>query len=185
MASLEWTCCVRANRDTLVGDYAGHSVNSTCRISYRPLIPVSTFLLVRSFSNFKRSPWRCGQLWPFASMGSLRPRLHRDCNAMGDTAKISPHVSSTCVQNTILSVLIVQIIPSRQIYGAIDNPLFVPSVSWLTTGSCLCNHVCAADNISHAENLQTNGWRCFCRLYKFRDRIKVTRVFSYRGEHQD
>jgi hypothetical protein len=34
--------------------------------------------------------------------------------------------------NAILSVLIIHSIPSRQIYVAIDNPLFVPSVSCLT-----------------------------------------------------
>jgi hypothetical protein len=35
-------------------------------------------------------------------------RLHPDCNAMADAAKISPHVPSTCAQNTILCVLIIQ-----------------------------------------------------------------------------
>jgi hypothetical protein len=39
-------------------------------------------------------------------MGSLGMRLHRDCNAMGDAAKISPGVHSTCAQNAILSLLI-------------------------------------------------------------------------------
>jgi hypothetical protein len=81
----------------------------------------------------------------------------RDCKAMGDAAKISPHVPSTCAQNAILSLLIIHIIPSHQIYVAIDNPTFVPSVSCLTTSSYLWNNVRAADNISHAENLQSNG----------------------------
>src|SRR5258705_5400808 len=117
-------------------------------------------------------------------MGSLGTRLHRDCNAMGDAAKISPRVPSTCAQNAILSVLIIHIIPSRQIYVAIDNPSFVPSVSCLTTSSYLWNDVHAADNISHAENLQSNGCRCVSHLYKFRDRIQVTRVFRYCGERQ-
>jgi len=124
-------------------------------------------------------------------MGSLATRLHRDCNAMSNAAKISPripstgaqnaivsfqsirdckatgdawnispHVPSTCAQNAILSLLIIHIIPRRQIYVAIDNPLFVPSVSCLTTSSYLWNDVCAADNISQAENLQSNGCRC-------------------------
>jgi len=35
------------------------------------------------------------QLCPYGGMGSLGTRLHRDCNAMRDTAKISPHVPST------------------------------------------------------------------------------------------
>jgi hypothetical protein len=108
----------------------------------------------------------------------------RDCKAMGDAAKISPRVPSTCAQNAILSVLIIHIIPSRQIYVAIDNPSFVPSVSCLTTSSYLWNDVRAADNISHAENLQSNGCRCFSHLYKFRDGIQVTRVFRYCGERQ-
>jgi len=39
--------------------------------------------------------WRCGQLWPYVGIGSLGTLLHRDCNAMRDAAKISPHVPST------------------------------------------------------------------------------------------
>ena len=108
----------------------------------------------------------------------------RDCKAMGDAAKISPRVPSTCAQNAILSLLIIHIIPSRQIYVAIDNPSFVPSVSCPTTSSYVWNEVRAADNISHAENLQSNGCRCFSHLYKFRDGIQVTRVFRYCGERQ-
>jgi len=121
-------------------------------------------------------------------MGSLGTRLHWDCNAMGDAAKISPRVPSTCAQNAILSLLIIQdckamgdggnisprvpstcaqnailslliihITPRRQIYVAIDNPSFVPSVSCLTTSSYLWNDERAADNISHAENLKTSA----------------------------
>jgi len=103
---------------------------------------------------------------------------------MGDTATISPRVPSTFAQNAILSLLIIHIIPSRQIYVAIDNPLFVPSVSCLITSSYFWNDVRAADNISHAENLQSTGCRCFSHLYKFRDGIQVTRVFRYCGERQ-
>jgi len=46
----------------------------------------------------------------------------RDCKAMGDAVNISPRVSSTFAQNALLSLLIILIIPSRQIYVAIDNP---------------------------------------------------------------
>ena len=90
-----------------------------------------------------------------------------DCMAMDDAAKISPRVPSTCAQNSILSLLIIHIIPSRQIYVAIDNPSFVPSVSCLTTSRYCWNDVRAADNISHAENLQSNGCQCFSYLYQF------------------
>jgi len=45
-----------------------------------------------------------------------------DCKLMGDAAKTSPRVPSTCAHNAILSFLIIYIIPSRQIYVAIDNP---------------------------------------------------------------
>jgi hypothetical protein len=95
----------------------------------------------------------------------------RYCKAMGDFAKISPRVPSTCAQNATLSLLIIHIIPSHQIYVAIENPSLVPSVSCHTTSSFLWNYVCAADNVSHAENLQSNGWRCIFHLYKFRVRI--------------
>jgi hypothetical protein len=138
-------------------------------------------------------------------MRSLGTRLHQDCNAMGDAAKMSPcvpstsqqneiyclliirdsnrmgdaakifvHIPSTCAQNSIYSLLIIHIIPSRESYVAINNPSFVPSVSCLSTSSYLWNDVRAADNISHAENLQSNDCRCFSHLYKFRDGIEVT-----------
>jgi len=138
-------------------------------------------------------------------MGSLGTRLNRDCNAMGDAAKISPHVPSTCAQNAILSLLIlpdckamgdaakfsprvpstcaqnailslliIHIIPSHQIYVAIDNPSLIPSVSCLSTSSYLWNYVRAADDVSHAENLQSNGCQCYSHLYTFQDGIQVT-----------
>jgi len=107
----------------------------------------------------------------------LSLQIIRDCKAMGDDAKISPCVPCTCAQNAILSLLIIHIIPSRQIYVAIDNPSFVPSVSGDTTSGYLRNDVRAADNLSHAENLQTNGCRCYSHLYKYVHRIQFTRVF--------
>jgi len=117
-------------------------------------------------------------------MGSLGMPLHRDCNAMGDTVKTSPRVPTTCAQNAILSLLNINVIPSRQIYVAIGNPLLVPSVSCLTSTSYLWNYVWAADNVSHADNLQSNCCRCISHLYKFRDGIQVTRVFRYGGDRQ-
>ena len=117
-------------------------------------------------------------------MGSLGTPLNWDCNAMGDAAEISPHLPSTCVQNAILSLLIIHIIPSRLIYVAIDNSSLVQSVSCLTTSSCIWNYVCAANDYSHAENLQSTGCRWYSQLYKFRDGIQVTRVFRYCGERQ-
>jgi len=107
-------------------------------------------------------------------MGSLATRLHRDCNVMGDTVEISPRIPSTCAQNAILPLLIIDIIPSRQIYVAIDNPSLIPSVSCLTTSTYLWNDLGAADNVSHTENLQSNGCQCFSHLYKFSDGIQVT-----------
>jgi len=91
----------------------------------------------------------------------------RDCKAMGDAAKIAPRVPFTCAQNAILSLLIIHIIPSRQIYVAIDNPSLVLSVSCLTTSSFLWNYVPAADDVSHTENLQSNGCWWSSHVYKF------------------
>jgi len=108
MAPSEWTRSVRVVSDTPVADYSAPGINSTRRIPYRPLIAVSLFLPVLSVFYFKRSLWRCGQLWPYVGMGSLGTRLHRDCNAMGDTAKISPRVPSTCAQIAIHSLLIIR-----------------------------------------------------------------------------
>jgi len=107
MAPSEWTRSVRAVRYTPVADYSTPGVNSTRCIPYRPLIAVLPFLLVLSVSYFNRSLWYCGQLWTYVGMGSLGTRLHWDCNTMGDAAKISPRVPSTCAQNAILSLLII------------------------------------------------------------------------------
>jgi len=67
---------------------------------------------------------------------------------------------------------------------AIDIQSLTPSVYCRTTSSYHWKYVPAADNISHAENLQHNGWQCFSHLYKFRDGIQVTQVVSYYGAHQ-
>jgi len=108
MAPSEWTRSVRAVRDTPVANYSPPGLNTTRRVAYRPPIGVSPFLLALSVSNFKRTLWHCRQLWPYVGMGSLGTRLHRDCNAMGDAAKISPRVPSTCAQHAILSLLIIR-----------------------------------------------------------------------------
>jgi len=184
MAPSEWTRSIRAIWDTPVADYSAPSINTTLRVAYRPPMGVSPFLLTLSVSYFKRTLWHWGQLWPYIGMGSLGMRLHRDCNAMGDTAKISPRVPSTCAQNAILSLLIIHIIPSRQIYVAIDNPSLIPSICCLNTSSYLLNYVRAADDVSHAEHLQGNGCQCFSHLYIPWDGIQVPQVFRYCGERQ-
>jgi len=117
-------------------------------------------------------------------MGSLGMRFHWYYNGTGDAAKTSPHVPSSCVQNAILSLLIIHIIPSCQVCVAIDNPMLVTSVSCLTTSSYLWNYMSATDNISHAENLQSNCGQSCSHLYIFRDGIQVTRVFRYCGQRQ-
>jgi hypothetical protein len=117
-------------------------------------------------------------------MDSLGTRMHLDCNAMGDVAKISSRVPSTCVQSGIFSLLIIHIIPSRQIYVAIENPFLLPSISSLTTSSYLWNYVRAANHVSHAEILQSNSCWCFAHLYKSQDGIQVTLLLRYWGERQ-
>jgi hypothetical protein len=78
-------------------------------VAYHHLFAVSPFLLALAVSYFKRMLWCCGQLLPYVGMGSYGTRLHRDCNAMGDAAKIFPCVPFTCAENSILSVLIIKI----------------------------------------------------------------------------
>jgi hypothetical protein len=56
-----------------------------------------------------------GQMSAYIGMGSLGTLFHQDCNVMSDAAKTSPRVPSICMQNAILSVLMIPIIPSRQI----------------------------------------------------------------------
>jgi len=95
MGPSEWTPPVRAVRDTPVADHSAPGVKTTGHVTYRPPIAVSPSLLALSVSYFKQTLWCCGQLWPYVRMGSLGTRLHRDCNAMGNTAKISLPVPST------------------------------------------------------------------------------------------
>jgi len=174
---------MRLHRDcNAMGDAAKISprVSSTCAQN-----AILSFLIIRDCNAMgdgakisPRVPSTC------AENVNLSLLIIRDCNAMGDAVKISPGIPSTCTQYAILSLLIINIIPSRQIYMAIDNPSLVPSVSCLTTSSYLWNYVRPTDDVSHAENLQSNCCRCFSHLYKFGDGIQVTRVFRYCGERQ-
>jgi len=183
-APLEWTRFTRAVRDPPVADYSAPRVKTTRHLAYHTPIAVSPFRLVLSVSYFKQSLWGCGQLWPYVAMVSVGRRLHRDCHAKGNIAKISSHILSTCAQSAILSILIIYIISRGQINVPIDNPFLVPSVSCLSTSSYLRKYVCTFNKVSHDENLQSNGFRCISQLYKFWDRIEVTTVFRYCGERQ-
>jgi len=167
-----------------VADYSAQGLNTKRRVPYRRPIAVSQCHLARSRLYIERTLWRRGQLWQYVGIGSLGTRLRRDCNATGDVATISPRVPSNCAQNAILFLLIIHIIPSRQIYVAIDNPSLVLSVYSLTTSSNLCNYVFTADDDSHGANLQRTCWRCFSHLKPYRDGIQVTRVLRYCGERQ-
>jgi hypothetical protein len=184
MAPSEWTCSVRAVRDTPVADYSVPSINAVHHVVFRTPIAVSMFLPVLLVSYLKQSLWHCGQQWPYVGMGLLGTHLHWHCNSMGGSAKISPPVLSHGAQNEIISVLIIHTVRSHQISVAIDNQELVPSISSCTTHSDLWNYVFAANIISHAETLQSNGCWCFSYLNTFRDRIQVTWVFRYCAERQ-
>jgi len=178
MARSEWACCVWLITDTLVVDYSVPSRNATRRIAYCPPIAVSLFLLTVLVSYIASTLCGCGQLWPNVGMGWLGSGLHWDCNVIGDIAIISHRVHSSCMPNAILSLLIIPIIPSRQIYVAIDNPSVVSSVVWLTS-SYLRQYVRAADDVSHNEYFHTNHRLRFSHLYQFRDGILVPEIFRY------
>jgi len=92
---------VRAVRDTPVADYSALCINTIHRVAYHPQIAISPVLLTLSVSYFKHTLWRCGQMWPYVGMGTLGTRLHRDCNAMTDTAIISPRVPSTLPSRSV------------------------------------------------------------------------------------
>jgi len=184
LAPSERRHCVRAIRGTPGVDYSEPGLNTRHRDAYHPPFAVSPFLLVLPVSCFKWTLWRCGRLWLYVGMSSLGTHLHQDCNALGDIAKISPRVPSTCAQNALLSLLIIDIISRCQIYVAIDNPSLVPSVPCLTTCNYPWNYMRAADDVFHPENLQTNCCQCISHLYKFRDGIQVTWLFRYCDERQ-
>jgi len=148
----EWTRSIRAVRDIPVAADSTPSVNSTRHVAYRPPIMVSPFLLALAVSYCQQTHWRWGQLWPYIWMGSLGTRLHREWNGRGDAGKTTPRVPSTCVQNAVLFLIIIHIIPSRRIYVAIDIPSLIPSISCRTTNGYHWNYVHAADDVSHTEN---------------------------------
>jgi len=101
MAPAEWTRSLRAVRDTPVAEYSAPGIKTTSHITYCPLIAVSAFLPALLVTYFKQTLRRCGQLWPYVGMGSLGTCLHRDCNAMGDAAKIYPRVPSTLSSRSV------------------------------------------------------------------------------------
>jgi hypothetical protein len=90
-------------------------------------------------------------------MGSLGTRLHQDCNAMGEAAKISPRIISTHAQNAIRCLPIIHIIPSRQISVDINNSSLVPSVSCLPTSRYFWNYKRTANNVFPTKILQSYG----------------------------
>jgi hypothetical protein len=92
---------------------------------------------------------------------------------MGDAGNISPRIPSACAQNAILSLLIIHIILRRQIYVAIDNPSFIPSVSCITTRSYLSNAVRTANNISHAESCKATAAGAFLTCTNFETESKL------------
>jgi len=114
MALSEWTRYVRAFRDTRVADYSAPGVNTARRIAYHPPIAVSPFHPTLSVFYSKQTLWRCCQLWPYVGMGSLGTRLHRDCNAMGEAAKISPCVPSTFSSRSVGRRWEDMILPDRE-----------------------------------------------------------------------
>jgi hypothetical protein len=161
------------------------SETSPSRLTHRPASIPCVMLNIALPSQFHRffSLCRCpmlnehssveAQLRPYLWLRSLGTDLHRDCNAMDNAVRHCPCVLTTCTQNAILPLLIIHIIQNCQVYVAIHNPSLVPSSYRLTTSSYLWNYVRAADNISHAENLQTNCCRCFSHLDKSQDQIQV------------
>jgi len=115
MAASGWARSVRAVRDTPVADYSAPSVNTTRCVAYCPPIVVSPSLLtLLAVSYFRQTLWRCGQLWPYVGMGSLGIPLHRDCTAMGDAAKNSPHVPSTSSSRSVQRWWEDMILPGRE-----------------------------------------------------------------------
>jgi len=73
-------------------------------------------------------------------MGSLGTRLHRDSNVMGDAAKISPRVPSTCAQNAILTLLIVRYCKAMSDAAKI-SPRIPSTCAQIATLSLLIIHI--------------------------------------------
>ena len=114
MAASVWRCSVGAVRDNHVADYSAPGINTMRCIAYCPPIAISPVLLALSVSYFKPTIWHCGQLWLYDGMGSSGTHLHRDCNAMGDAAKISPCVPSTFSSRSVRSRWEDTIVPSSE-----------------------------------------------------------------------
>jgi len=156
VALSERTNAIRAARDTPVADESApvqqypvlRRISPSIHCSKDSSHSVGFILLMHTLALWPTVTTRRNGLIVYVT------GLHRDHNGAGDAAKISPRVPSTCAQNTILSLLIIHIIPSAQIYVAIYNPSLVPSVLCLTTTSYLWNDMHAADNVFYAENAE-------------------------------
>jgi len=132
---------VRTDKDTPVTAYSAADINTTRRIPYPPPITVLPFVLARLVYKFKQTLCHCCQLWPYIGMGLLYMPCHWDCNAMDNTAKISPPLPSTCAHNAIPSGIIRHMIWSHQFNVAIDNPSLILSISFVTSSCCHWNYV--------------------------------------------
>jgi len=95
MAASEWTRWVRAVTDTPVAHISAPGVDDTHCVAYHPPTTISPFFLPLPVPYYKPTLWSCGKLWAYVRMGSLSTRMHWDCNAMGDAAKMYPRVRST------------------------------------------------------------------------------------------
>jgi hypothetical protein len=164
MVPVERNHPINAVRNTLVGAHSAPGVNTMRHVAYPLPITVSPFPHILQVFDSNQSLWRCGKLWPHIRMGLLGTQLHCNWNAMGDAAKISPRIPFIWAPNPILFLLTIPIIASHQINVTVDNPSILLSVSCLTTSSCLWNYVCVDDNVSHGENLASNGCRYFSHL---------------------
>jgi len=109
-------------RDIPVAPDSTPSGSTTHHVAYHPLIAVLPSPLTLSVFYVTEILRHYGELWQYFGMGSVCTYLHWDCNAMGGTKNTSFRVPSTCIQNAIFSSLIIHIIPSHQIFIAIDNP---------------------------------------------------------------
>jgi len=184
MVISEWTRSIKAVRELPVAENTTPGVNTTRCVAFFPLIAVSPFAFTISVTHFEWQLWCCGHLGLYVGMGSFDTHVHWHSNATGDAVNISPCIPSACLQNGVLSLQIIHMIPTRQIYVAIDNPSLVLSISCLTNSSYLWNWVCTANNVSHTEMIQTKHCRCLSHLYKFRGGIKLTWVYMFCGERQ-
>ena len=163
--------CARPVRDIPVVAYTAPCIYRTLCVANRTPLTICPCFRILSVSNLKHTLW----CWRPTVTVCWNGFIVHILASWVQWARWRCENLSLCSFHrrpcAFVSSLIIEIIPSSHIYRAINHPSLVPTVSCLTPSWIIWYYVCAADDVSHAEHLQSECCQCFSSLYKIWDRI--------------